>query len=213
MKLFTEKLHCNANTAASLFQLGITPCNKATVDIPARRRMIIFQSHISDQSYADQYFYLSFPRMRFEMIYFENKSSFVPLILHCGFLDQQGNLCYPYLPNILTNLRVYLSFERHYPTVENMMEETLQLFWHSQFNYDAVDTIGKYIPFADSDHPSRSHVGRRKISEFIANWQTQTKLDQKWVPDEFVMLGSNEGYPGRRPLFQHSRKKWDEHSR
>lgn len=200
MKVLTEKLYCSAEIAAAIFQLGVSPCSKVTVDVPARRRMIIHHTHITNSSYADQYFYLSFPRMRFEMIYFENsETSFMPLALHCGFLDEQGNLCYPYLPNIMANLRVYLSFDRSYPSIENMMEETLQLFWHSQFNYDMVDTIAKYVPLTPADHPSRSHIGRKKISEFLANWQTQTKLDRKWVPEEFIQLTGSEGYPGRRP--------------
>lgn len=201
MKFIVEKMNGDIEKNSRLFQLSIDNCSKVTVDFPPRRRTIIFNSHVGgDEShhYADKYLHLSFPRMRFEIVFCESDGLNFPLAIHCGFLDELGNLCFPYLPNVMANLRVYLSFNGGYQSVEKMMDTVMDFFWQTQFNYDATDTVRKYVNLTPNEHPERSHIGRKKISDFFNNWQMQTKYDPKWVPNEFIQLTSVDGYPGRQ---------------
>ena len=132
-------------------------------------------------------YFLSFPKMRFNIEYCQIKvnCSFTRLMLRICIDEKYYNI--PILPNMIFNGVVCLPFvERTFQSVEELQSYIINLFWSSRFadaNDPDLDSLFIFMRrISPNINCSARHLCEKQFNEYFELWEKKTKEDPKWVP-------------------------------
>jgi hypothetical protein len=133
--------------------------------------------------------FLSFPKMKFEITYFQVNKKYCPIRLQVYTCIDEKYYNIPILPNMLfsgsTCLPLVLS---SFQSPKKLKSYLINSFWTSRFadlndlfvDVSAVTHFMRHIGSHINKPPTTLQIAR--FNEYFDLWEKKTKEDPKWVP-------------------------------
>ena len=169
--------------AANACGIPANTARRIIIDVPPSKRTVWFRPSDGNFNLPTVKLRLSFPQLRFAMIYSQNeRTQFYRLRrFFLAFVNQQNQICWPHLTNVYRELNVCMATFPECADPTTLLKRTFQDFWSSDFDTSTRATVDKYCV-----KPTDSMRSKLSATNFMLDWHKKTQANPEWIPDNLI---------------------------